>query len=119
MKDQLLFVYNAKSDLMNKTFDFMHKFVSPQTYECNLCLLTHTNIGERKEWSDFKNSLGVEMRFLYSNIFETEFPNEKSDYPVVFLNSKNELKKLINTVELNSIKKVKELIQLVKEKTKV
>jgi len=119
MKDQLLFVYNAKSNLVNKTFDFMHKIISPQTYNCSLCLLTYNTFAERNEWTDFNNSLDIELKYFYSDIFENEFPIEKTDYPVVYLKSKTELKKLINTNELNSIENLKELIQLVTEKLKV
>ncbi len=119
MKGQLLFIYNAKSNIVNKTFDFMHKIISPKTYNCSLCLLTYDKFAERKEWTDFRNSLNIELKFLYSNNFENEFSEEITDYPVVYLKSNNELIKLINTNELNSIKNLQELIKLVTDKLKV
>lgn len=118
-KSELLFVYNAKSNLLNKTFDFMHKIISPQTYNCKLCSLTYNSFAEQKEWANFRKTLHIEFKFFYSNIFENEFPLEKTDYPVVYLKSNIELKKVITTNELNSIENLKELIQLVTEKLKV
>jgi hypothetical protein len=118
IKGQLLFVYNAKSNLFNKAFDFVHKMVSPQSYHCNLCLLTHTDFFERKEWTDFRTSLSIDLKFLYSDNFEHEFPMERTDYPVVYLKSDIDLKKLITTKEVNSVNNPKELIKLVKEKLK-
>jgi hypothetical protein len=38
---KLLFVYNADSGLAAALFDSAHKLLSPQTYACNLCALTH------------------------------------------------------------------------------
>lgn len=118
IKGQLLFVYNAKSNLFNKAFDFVHKIVSPQSYPCNLCLLTHADFSERKEWTDFRTSFSHDLKFLYSDNFENEFPMEETDYPVVYLKSDFDLKKFITTEEVNSIKSIQELIRLVKGKLK-
>jgi hypothetical protein len=115
---QLLFVYNAKSNLLIKTFDFVHKIVSPESYQCNLCLLTHADFSERKEWTDFRTSFSHDLKFLYSDNFENEFPMVETDYPVVYLKSDIELKKFITTEEVNSINSIQELIHLVKEKMK-
>ena len=38
---KLIFVYNAGSGKLNALFDMAHKIVSPTTYECSLCALTH------------------------------------------------------------------------------
>ena len=32
--NRLVFVYNAKSGVINGIFDYVHKFVSPSTYSC-------------------------------------------------------------------------------------
>ena len=35
-ESELIFVYNAKSGMVNELLDFAHKIVSPSTYNCNL-----------------------------------------------------------------------------------
>ena len=56
-KDGLIFVYNAKSGTLNAAIDYFHKIVSPETYDCNLCILTYDNFGKKKGMeSIFKKS---------------------------------------------------------------
>ena len=44
----LLFVYNAKSGIANVLVDISHKLLSPETYSCNLCVITHNTFIENK-----------------------------------------------------------------------
>jgi len=46
----LIFVYNAASDIWSKSLDAAHKIISPSTYACNLCSLTHGNFSEKQVW---------------------------------------------------------------------
>jgi hypothetical protein len=119
MQDQVLFVYNAKSDLWNKAYDFMHKIISPQTYNCNLCALTFDNFSERKEWTEFRSSLSIDFKFLYSDNFENEFPSEKTSYPVVYLKSNNGIEKLLSSNEINTIGNIQGFMQLIKDRLHV
>ena len=66
-KDGLIFVYNAKSGRLNAAIDYFHKIVSPETYDCNLCILTYDNFGKKKEWKAFLKSLEVPIQFLYAD----------------------------------------------------
>jgi hypothetical protein len=52
----LLFVYNANSGKLNAAFDMAHKAISPSTYKCSLCALTHNPLKEKKEWVDFQKA---------------------------------------------------------------
>ena len=45
---EIQFIYNAKSGLANSIFDLAHKLISPDTYECNLCKITHGAFTETK-----------------------------------------------------------------------
>lgn len=112
---KLLFVYNAKSDILNSAFDFAHKIISPKTYTCNLCKLTHSNFGEKKEWEEFRKKSSVEMEFLHSNEFEEN--HERVSYPVVIEIIDNEYKAKISTEELNEINSTEELINALKNKS--
>jgi len=57
LQKTIVFIYNAHSDIWNKYIDFAHKIISPSTYACDLCSLTHGNYSEKK----FGKNL--EMRF--------------------------------------------------------
>ena len=39
LNQNLVVVYNAKSGGLNAVLDYVHKMVSPETYDCNLCKL--------------------------------------------------------------------------------
>ena len=62
-KQQLIFVYNAHSDLLSTVTDFAHKLLSPATYSCNLCTLTYGNFTVQKEWKSFIKSLSIKAFF--------------------------------------------------------
>jgi hypothetical protein len=61
----LLFIYAADSGLFNTVADIAHKIFSPQTYQCQLCALTHGYFKVRKPWQDFIESLAVPCHFLH------------------------------------------------------
>ena len=46
---KLIFIYNAKSGLVNEMIDFAHKIVSPETYECNLCAISYNTFTKKKD----------------------------------------------------------------------
>jgi hypothetical protein len=107
----LTFVYNAKSDKLNAIIDYAHKVIKPSTYNCNLCVLTHSNFGERKEWSNFKENLNLDIEFYHIDEFEKKF-NQSFKYPVIL---NDELKILLDSKAINTLKDVTELIQEIKE----
>ena len=80
--DKLVFVYNADSDVLNSVLGYMHKVFSPRTYPCDLCSLTHSNIGERKAWRGFKGKQDVRMDFIYKKEFNESFKIETA-LPVI------------------------------------
>lgn len=61
----LLFIYAADSGLFNTVADIAHKIFSPQTYQCQLCALTHGHFTVRKEWQQFIESLPVPCLFMH------------------------------------------------------
>ena len=48
-ESELIFIYNAKSGLVNEFLDFAHKIVSPGTYNCNLCAISYGNFSMKKK----------------------------------------------------------------------
>ena len=110
---KLIFVYNAKSDRMSKMFDFAHKIISPSTYACDLCSLTHGNFGEREEWTQFREATDLEMEFYHIEDFESKF-NAKDVYPVIFKITESGLEKILDKETISNISELHELISALK-----
>ena|SRR5690554_2404336 len=108
---ELVFVYNAKSDVFSKLADFAHKLMSPQTYSCSLCRLTHGNINMHPEWAEFLQKLPHRTTFLYKDQINKASINE--ELPLVLLRKENNTEILITAAELNSLGSIEELIEVI------
>ncbi len=62
---RLIFVYNADSGLLAGALDVAHKLLSPATYACRLCALTHGHFGMRKRWREFIEKSAIRLEFLH------------------------------------------------------
>jgi hypothetical protein len=81
----LVFVYNADSGPFSAVFDFAHKVISPQTYQCQLCALTYGNFAMKKEWKDFLQTLKPRKVFLHKDEFCRTYPDlSGTALPAVF-----------------------------------
>ena len=105
----LIFVYNAEADPMSRVLGFAHKIFRPSTYNCDLCNLTHSTLGERLLWKAFKKSTGASLSFYYRKEFENKY-GEKHNYPIIFVVENDRLVVLMNKQELVNCKDVEELI---------
>ncbi|WP_010523318.1 hypothetical protein [Aquimarina agarivorans] len=110
--DSLLFVYKASSDFWSKKIDLAHKILSPNTYACSLCALTHGNFGETDNWKSFSASAKLPMEFIYKDEFEKRFLNKNITYPVIFSMNKGKTKlvEVISSDALAKLNTVEELI---------
>ena len=107
---KIIFVYNAKSNLFSMFTDYVHKAVSPSTYQCSLCILTYSNLGMKKEWKEFIESLQGEKVFFYKDGFVEKFPEySTSIFPAVFIEEKGRLYELLTAAELKSYHSLSEL----------
>ena len=106
---ELLFVYNAKSDTVNRLIDFAHKIVSPSTYECDLCSLTHSNLGEKKEWKDFVKESNSNLKFYHIDDFEAAF-NTSFKYPIILKKTNDRIETLLDHKAIATVTSVTELI---------
>ena len=84
MINQLIFVYNAESGLFNAAADLAHKILSPSTYACQLCALTHSPLGMRRQWSEYLESLSIEKKFLHKDEWQQLHPGRSEALPAVF-----------------------------------
>ena len=106
---KLIFVYNADSGFVNTLMDIGHKALDPDTYQCNLCSLTHGVLSEHKQWKEFRERSSAEMKFLHRDEFEREYQC-KFDYPVVVKDDKD-LEVVISQAKLDDIPTLNRLIE--------
>lgn len=76
----LQFVYNARSGKVNALFDIAHKLISPDTYACDLCQLTHDTFRENAAFTALKAEFPIEL--LHIDEYESRYPAEPL-YPVI------------------------------------
>ena len=110
---ELIFVYNADSSLFAAVSDYVHKIVSPDTYNCQICKVTYGNLGMKKEWKNFIGNLANDARFLHRNEFEEFYPNFKTTYPVIIESEDGNLSVLITTKQLNETEDLEGMIKIV------
>lgn len=99
---KLIFVYNANSGKWNGYMDIMHKILSPQTYECNLCAITYDTFSINKDWDTFKSRIPVEMSFLHKDEWEEQYRRE-DNLPAIFLQENEEISVWIDPPTMNQL----------------
>jgi hypothetical protein len=114
----LVFVYNADSGLFEAMADTIRKVVAPMTQNCNLCALTYQVAWMKPAWSSFVNHLGVAVEFLHRDEFKEKYPCEDADFPSAYLDRGGELELFLSTEEMNSVKTLDELVEIVEKKLK-
>lgn len=108
-KSELVFIYNAKSGIINSLIDFTHKVISPDTYDCNLCAITYNTFTKKNLWADYIESLPIASTFTYKDkIIDKKLDNVI--LPAVFLKKNDRFIQLISSVELNKLDNLKGLI---------
>jgi hypothetical protein len=115
-KKQLVFVYNADSGMFNTLTDIAHKVFSPQTYECNLCAISHSYLSERSEWKAFIEDLGVQCEFLHRDEFIKKYQTREVKFPVIFTLQENDLKLSLSAKEINVCQSMEDLQQAIRTK---
>lgn len=113
---QLIFVYNADSGLFNTVTDIAHKVFSPQTYNCQLCALTHSWFSMRQPWSDFLNSLNVDMDFLHRDELAEKYGMTDLELPVVLLKQHDNIEVLLDSKIINACQELTELQDMIRDK---
>lgn len=109
IKPTLVFVYNADSGLFNTLSDVAHKILSPETYACNLCALTHTAFGMRREWREFLESLDARLEFLHADELRSRYGMEGLALPAILRKRGARLEELIDAAAINSCRTLDEL----------
>ena len=115
MSNELIFVYNARSGLLNAMLDSMHKVVSPDTYACSLCRITYGLFTELPEWRQFRENFNGSMRFYHIDEFEQHYAPADS-YPVILhKDADDSVSTLADTDFINGLRDIQELIQFCRD----
>ncbi len=111
---KLIIVYNSDGTVASLIKDTAHKLVSPETYPCNLCRLTHPLTSMKGEWRKFIESLPHEVIFSHRDEFRKQYPDQKNvQLPAVFRADASEPQLLISHTEINKAKNLSGLIEIV------
>ena len=124
---KLVFVYNADAGgFYTGLKDTLHKTFRKSTYQCNLYQVTFGAFGMKKEWKNFVNDLDVPVEFKKKDKFKFEFLhkdefNQKYDvkdvkFPSAYILDKSGLELFISQDEMNAVKSINELKDLVNKK---
>lgn len=117
MRPQLLFAYNADSGLFNTVTDIAHKILSPATYACNLCALTHGHFKVRQEWGRFLETLDAECEFMHRDEYYGKYdgPHDMA-LPAIFRIESGKPMLWIDADTLNHCVSLNELMTVVSER---
>jgi hypothetical protein len=115
-KQTLIFIYNADSGLVNTLLDIGHKIVSPQTYSCNLCAITHSTFKMREEWKQFIVQLGCPVEFLHRDELARHHGIRDTLLPAIFCLTEAGVQEWIGQEAINRCRTLDELKHLIQEK---
>ena len=113
---KVIFVYNANSGAVSVVKDFWKKILRPSSYECNLCLQTFSLFGMKKGWKNFIQNLEVETEFLHRDEFEEKYEITDAKYPSAYIQENGEFTLFITQDEMNKVKSLEEMEDLVSKK---
>ena len=116
-ESELIFVYNAKSGMVNEFLDFAHKIFRPSTYNCNLCAISYGNFTMKKKWSDYISSLPVRSTFTYKDKV-SEYGYNNIELPSIIFRNGSRSKVIISSEEINKLKKIDQLINILSDRLK-
>lgn len=109
----LIFVYNTDSNPISSLIDLGRKILSPETYDCSLCKLTHGPFTEIEAWKAFRISIGVPVEFLHRDEFEKKY-ERNFRYPVI-LKKNVDFEVLLPKEEIDGLDDLDALIAAVKK----
>ena len=112
----LIFVYNADSGFFNLLSDMAHKAFSPDTYNCQLCKLTHGHFGMQQQWKSYLENLDAELVFLHRDEFIKQYQQHKAALPALFIDCDGVAELFLGNEHINSCESLESLIELLDSK---
>ena len=116
-KTTLVFVYNADSGLFSAVSDFVKKIVAPDTYECNLCMVTYEFIKMKNSWKYYLETIPNKKLFLHRDEFLKKFPDHAAiPLPVILIQDGDDLNILVSAEEINTAHDILNMKKLLRKK---
>ena len=107
---EIYFIYNAKGGKWNYIVDTVHKYVSPSTYECNLCQITY-DLKMKKAWKDFVEKTPHKFHFLHiEELSDHGLEKYKNQLPICLEKNSIEIKIIIDKETMDKFKNEFDLI---------
>lgn len=100
----LVFVYNAGKGWFNALTDSIHKVISPHTYSCELCSLTHGLTGMKSEVRAYLKEFKGDTCFYHLNDLPAELKQplaHAGGAPAVYLEYNDKMELLFGKAELS------------------
>lgn len=108
----LIFVYNAESGLVNGVIDSFHKVLSPATYPCDLCALTHGLARMRARLRHWLRQSGREVCFFHRSDFRAAWPHVDVTLPAILKQEGNQLTLVLGAADLADVRDIGQLLTL-------
>ena len=115
----LVFVWNADAGWQHALMDSLHKVISPQTYSCKLCQLTHGITGPKAQWTKFLEAIQNPVEFYHRDQFPgTPIAEQLPDLelPVVLICTSEKWQILLSRSEIMQFKDLEALLIELKKK---
>jgi hypothetical protein len=108
---KLIFVYNADEGVVAGMMDSVHKLVSPATYQCSLCAVTHGIFRMDPKWRAWLKAAPFEIVFHHKPDFRAAWPVfAELPLPAVLIDRGTGPAPLLGADALASVKSVDQLI---------
>ena len=95
--------------------DIAHRIISPQTYSCKLCALTHSFNGMIHDWKNFITSLNRRVVFLHRDELQKLYGIADVPLPAAFKVIRSQPQLWIEAEQINRCQTLEELKRLIKE----
>lgn len=116
---KLVFIYNADSGVFNLLADAAHKILSPSTYRCNLCALTHGSFGSKTEWRNYLAQLKTPVEVLHADEYRNKYGNENVKLPAILVLKNSSVESFIDADEINICTTLTELKHLIDSRLRI
>lgn len=113
---RLVFIYNAEAGLAHGLVDSLHKLVSPRTYSCGLCAITHGFATMRPAWRDWLAKLDIPAEFFHRADFAAAWPGVEIALPAILIERRGMLEPIVSAAEFGEIDTVDALIAVLENR---
>ena len=104
--DRLIFIYNAEGGIAQGIMDSVHKTLSPSTYACSLCAVTHGVFRMDPKWRAWLKALPVATEFYHKD----DSPFGDMALPAVLAERDERVETLLTAADLDRLNSVDALI---------